>query len=106
MTADVELGPSRRADQARHGLHPQVHDLPRRRTPSPSPSSAVFEDEADDGTITHVVYLPAKDGKPEKRTVKIGKSAGGKTEILDGLHAGDEVLTQQAVSAVGRGEAM
>jgi multidrug efflux pump subunit AcrA (membrane-fusion protein) len=57
------------------------------------PSSAVSEDEADDGTIIHVVHLPVKEGKPVKRTVKIGKGSGGKTEILDGLHAGDEVLT-------------
>ena len=59
------------------------------------PSSAVFEDEAEDGAITRVVYLPAKDGKPEKRVVKTGKSAGGKTEILEGLHAGDEILTSK-----------
>ena len=42
--------------------------------------------------MTHVVYLPGKQGKPEKRTVKTGKTAGGKTEILTGLRAGDEVL--------------
>lgn len=56
------------------------------------PSSAVSEDESDDGTMTHVVYLPRKEGKPEKRTVKTGKTAGGKTEILTGLRAGDEIL--------------
>ena len=66
-----------------------------RRRRSTVPSSAVSEDEADDGTVIHVVYLPAKEGKPVKRTVKIGKSSGGKTEILDGLHAGDEVLTSK-----------
>jgi multidrug efflux pump subunit AcrA (membrane-fusion protein) len=59
------------------------------------PSSALAEDEADDGTITHVVYLPGKEGKPEKRTVKTGKTAGGKTEILTGLHAGDEILSSK-----------
>ena len=26
---------------------------------------------------------------------KIGKSAGGKTEIVSGLHAGDQVLTSK-----------
>ncbi len=58
-------------------------------------SSAVSEDEADDGTLTHVVYLPGKAGKPEKRTVKTGKTGGGKTEILAGLHANDELLTSK-----------
>ena len=59
------------------------------------PSSAVSEDEADDASISHVVYLPVKEGNPVTRTVKIGNAAGGKTEILDGLHAGDEVLTSK-----------
>ena len=59
------------------------------------PSSAVFEDEADDGTMNHVVYLPGKEGKPEKKTIKTGKTAGGKTEILAGLLAGDEILSSK-----------
>ncbi len=59
------------------------------------PSTAVFEDESDDGSITHVVYIHGKDGKPEKHPVKVGKTAGGKTEILAGLHAGDELLSNK-----------
>jgi multidrug efflux pump subunit AcrA (membrane-fusion protein) len=57
------------------------------------PSSAVFEDDSAD-VPTHHVYLakPDKDGKFPKRQVKTGKIADGKTEILDGLADGDEVL--------------
>jgi multidrug efflux pump subunit AcrA (membrane-fusion protein) len=56
------------------------------------PASAVFSD--DDGD-THYVYLAKKDAKPEKTTVKAGKTAGGKTEVLDGLKEGDEILTSK-----------
>jgi len=34
-------------------------------------------------------------GKPQKRVVKTGKTHGGKTEILEGLAAGDEVFLQK-----------
>ncbi|HLN33223.1 MAG TPA: HlyD family efflux transporter periplasmic adaptor subunit [Gemmataceae bacterium] len=51
------------------------------------PDSAVLSDD-DDG---HYVLLPVKGGKPEHRTVKIGKRWGGKTEILEGLNEGDEI---------------
>ena len=59
------------------------------------PSSAVFADDADEDA--RVVYLPAKEkgAKPEKRPVKVGKTAGGKTEVLDGLKEGDEVLASK-----------
>ena len=60
------------------------------------PATAVFEDDWSDA-LTHYVYLakPDKDGKHPKRPVKIGKSAGGKTEIVDGLADGDEILTSK-----------
>ena len=60
------------------------------------PATAVFEDDWADA-LTHYVYLakPDKDGKYPRRPVKIGKSAGGKTEILDGLAEGDEILTSK-----------
>jgi HlyD family secretion protein len=57
------------------------------------PASAVFTDESDDEV--HYVYLPGgKNGKPEKRTVKIGKSTGTKTEIVEGLKEGEEILAE------------
>ena len=58
------------------------------------PASSVFEDELAE-PLAHYVYLANrhKDGKHPKRQVKIGKSAGGKTEIVDGLVEGDEILT-------------
>ena len=57
------------------------------------PSTAVFEDDSAD-VATHYVYLakPDLDGKFPKQPVKVGKTAGGKTEILSGLAAGDEIL--------------
>jgi multidrug efflux pump subunit AcrA (membrane-fusion protein) len=59
------------------------------------PASAVFQDEAEDGSVTQMVYMPGKDGKPAKRTVRVGKTSGGKSEILDGLAAGDEILANK-----------
>jgi multidrug efflux pump subunit AcrA (membrane-fusion protein) len=60
------------------------------------PATAVFEDDWADA-LTYYVFLakPDKDGKYPKRPVKIGKSAGGKTEIVDGLAVGDEILTSK-----------
>lgn len=57
------------------------------------PSGAVFEDDATDEPA-HYVYLTKadKDGKYPRRTVKIGKAVAGKTEILEGLSEGDEIL--------------
>jgi multidrug resistance efflux pump len=49
------------------------------------PAAAVFSDEEE----AHYVYLSSK----EKRPVKVGRTCGGKTEILEGLSEGDKVLT-------------
>jgi hypothetical protein len=61
-------------------------------------SRAVFEDDLAD-TPSHYVYLapPAgpQGGKFPRRAVKTGKSASGKTEILEGLAEGDEVLASK-----------
>ena len=51
------------------------------------PSSAVFEDADTDASY---VYLPGE--KPKKRTVKTGLVAGDKTEIVEGLAEGEEIL--------------
>jgi HlyD family secretion protein len=57
------------------------------------PASAVFEDDADE---SRYVYLPARgDGKPRKRTVKVGLTAGDRVEILEGLDEGDEILASK-----------
>ncbi|MFM7244413.1 MAG: hypothetical protein ACKO40_09620 [Planctomycetaceae bacterium] len=53
------------------------------------PAGSVFRD--DDGS--RHVYLVAADGKPVKKAVKVGLTAGGRTEILDGVAAGDRVRT-------------
>jgi HlyD family secretion protein len=49
------------------------------------PSSAVFSDEDDE----HYVYLAHGH---KKQPVKVGETNGKKTEILDGLKAGDQIL--------------
>jgi RND family efflux transporter MFP subunit len=51
------------------------------------PTSAVFEDP---DTEASYVYLPGD--KPTKKTVKTGLVAGDKTEIVEGLSEGDEIL--------------
>ena len=58
------------------------------------PAGAVFEDDSP-GSLAYYVYFakPDRDGKYPRRPVKLGKSAGGKTEIADGLAEGDEILT-------------
>jgi hypothetical protein len=53
------------------------------------PATSVFVDEKDD---SHFVYLPVKDGKPVKKTITVGKTAGSKMEVVEGLKEGDEVL--------------
>jgi multidrug efflux pump subunit AcrA (membrane-fusion protein) len=57
------------------------------------PATAVFEDDWADAPTSHVFLAkPDQAGRYPKRTVKIGKSAGGRTEIVDGLTEGDEIL--------------
>jgi HlyD family secretion protein len=51
------------------------------------PSSAVFEDPDND---SFVVYLPGD--KPKKKTVKTGLVTADRTEIVEGLAEGDEIL--------------
>jgi len=54
------------------------------------PATAVFRE--DDGS--RVVYVP---GQPAavKRTVKVGRTAGGRTEILEGVAVGEAVLAKR-----------
>jgi multidrug efflux pump subunit AcrA (membrane-fusion protein) len=53
-------------------------------------STSVFADDLDEDK--HYVYLVGKDGKSEKHPIKIGRAAHGKTEILEGLKEGDQIL--------------
>lgn len=55
------------------------------------PDASVFTDNDDD---SRYVYL-TKGANSEKRTVKVGKTSGGKTEIVDGLQEGDEILASK-----------
>ena len=53
------------------------------------PEAVVFR-AADGG---RVVYVDRDGAEPEKRTVRVGLTSGGRTEILEGLAAGDRVRT-------------
>ena len=55
------------------------------------PEAAVFRDA--DGT--RVVYVEREGEAFEKRAVKAGLTSGGRTEILEGLAAGDRVRTSK-----------
>ncbi len=63
------------------------------------PASAVFEDDADESKY---VYKPRKSGEAEKVAVKVGVTVGDKTEILDGLTAGDEILGSKPTPTGGK----
>jgi HlyD family secretion protein len=54
------------------------------------PSAAVFEE--DDKTFVEVM----KDGKREERTVTVGHTHDGQTEIRTGLRAGEEILLERS----------
>jgi len=55
------------------------------------PSTAIFRDEG--SSASHVYLL--KEGKPVKTEITIGKASGGKTEVLNGLKVGDELLANK-----------
>ena len=58
------------------------------------PASAVSEDGSEDAIASYVYLAKAeKGGKFPKRQVRIGRTGGGRTEILEGLVEGDEILT-------------
>ncbi len=57
------------------------------------PAGAVFGEPADEEA--RYVYVQAPGAKPVKRTVKVGRQAGDRIEILEGLTKGDVVLLQQ-----------
>ncbi|HEV3237858.1 MAG TPA: HlyD family efflux transporter periplasmic adaptor subunit [Gemmataceae bacterium] len=54
------------------------------------PAANVFSD--DDGD-SHYVYLPGESGK--HHPVKVGKTHDGKTEIVEGLNEGEEILASK-----------
>ena len=67
-----------------------------------APAASVFTDELDEDS--HHVWLSGKDGKPEKRVVRVGKKTGDKVEILDGLKEGDDILQEKPKPAKKEGK--
>jgi len=57
------------------------------------PAASVFTDDLDDDK--RYVYLPGKDGKPEKRYITTGMRTDRKVEVLEGLKEGDEILQEK-----------
>jgi multidrug efflux pump subunit AcrA (membrane-fusion protein) len=58
------------------------------------PVTAVFTEEEDEDV--YYVYVPGKkNGASQKRTVKLGKTAGKKVEIVEGLREGEEILASK-----------
>ena len=57
------------------------------------PTSAIFSEELDDSQKYVLVY---KEGaEPEKRSVTIGEASGDRTEVTEGLAAGDQILLKK-----------
>ena len=54
------------------------------------PASAVFEEDDE-----HFVHVVDAQGKDTKRIVQPGRTSGGRTEILSGLKAGEEILQER-----------
>jgi multidrug resistance efflux pump len=91
----VEIGEA--ASALKPGMACAVKVVPYRKESALTvPATAVFEDDSPDA-LTHHVYLSRQgnDGKYLERPVKTGMTVGGKTEILEGLAEGDEVLTSK-----------
>jgi multidrug efflux pump subunit AcrA (membrane-fusion protein) len=82
-------------DQASEGIVPGLTGSVRITTGQKEnalsvPSTAIFEDAESEGSY---VYLPGN--PPQKKPVKTGLAAGDKTEIVEGLSAGDEILASK-----------
>src|SRR5262249_37143916 len=99
---DVDLDDDKSA--IRPGMACSVKFTPYRKDDALTvPSGAVFADDTADEP-SHYVHLARadKDGKHPRRPVKTAKRASGKTEILEGLAEGDEILTSKPSGPQGR----
>jgi multidrug efflux pump subunit AcrA (membrane-fusion protein) len=91
----VDLDPDQRA--IRPGMACTVKLVPYRKDGALTvPATAVFDDDSGD-SFTRFVYLARPDASRNhpKRAIKTGKTVEGKTEILDGLSLGEEILTSK-----------
>ncbi|MFO0893190.1 MAG: hypothetical protein U0790_29135 [Isosphaeraceae bacterium] len=94
VVAEVDLDPA--AALVRPGMACTLRFTPYRAASALTlPASAVFEEESGDGSVEHVVYLTTGEEKPHRHVVKVGRTSGGRTEILGGLKAGDRVLSSK-----------
>jgi hypothetical protein len=60
------------------------------------PTKVIFKEELDEHT--RFVFLRQQDGGIVKRVVEVGLEQGERSEILQGMNAGDEVLVEKPVN--------
>ena len=76
------------------GMNCELKMIPYKKTDALTvPPKALFTEEFD--PAKQYVYLQGKDGKPEKRVVKVGERNDKQVEVLEGLAEGDEVLLEK-----------
>lgn len=76
------------------GMNCELKIVPYKKTDALTvPPKAVFNDDFDPSK--EYVYLVGKGGKPQKRTVSLGERNDKQVEVLSGLAAGDEILTDK-----------
>ena len=82
---------------AQSGRAAEDRHVRRRRVPAPAPSEAPVTAVPDSAVIdsgTRQVVLVAKgEGRFEPRPVKLGRRGDGYVEVVEGLEAGEEVVT-------------
>ncbi len=79
------------------GMACSVKFVPYTRHNAIAVPTACIHDEND----RSVVYVLSKQGKHHVREVKLGPSHGGQTEIISGLHEGEEILLQRPTAQEG-----
>ena len=76
------------------GMNCELKMIPYKKTDALTvPPKALFTEEFD--PAKHYVYLPDKDGKPQKRVVTQGERNDKQVEVLAGLAEGDEILLEK-----------
>lgn len=98
--ARIDLALPRGAEALVPGMHVAITLVPYERADAIAvPAEAVSADPRDParGRVTVI----GKDGKPAERAVRLGRRAGGRVEILEGLRPGERVRLPAAAAKGG-----